>query len=153
MPPSGVPGELKKELENDLEMLSERLAKEDFYKHIPTFNTMLTSLQSKVRDAAVAMADVQAKTIKTGEKELPRLYEWRELTQEEQSNVFAELEKLQITHSEDLDGLKQLINQEFVINSELTSMKEKITQKGKERQQQRLEDEKQKMKEKGATKI
>lgn len=153
MPPSGVPGDLKKALEDELDMLSERLAKEDFYKHIPTFNTTLTTLQTQVRDAAVAMADVQAKTIKTGEKELNQLWEWRELTQEEQSNVLADLEKLQISHTDDLDGLKQLISQEFVIHGELANLKEKIIEKGKERQQQRLEEEKQQAAESGVTKV
>ena len=72
---------------------------------------------------------------------MSRLPEWQELTQEEQSNSLAQLEELLIDAEESLEGLKQTINQEFVINSRLNELKGSIIQQGQHRKQQRLKEE------------
>jgi malate synthase len=54
-----------------------------------------------------------------------------------------QLEDLQIEAAQDLSGLKQLINQEFVILSRTSEFRDKIVQKGRERRRQRLENERQ----------
>jgi hypothetical protein len=55
--------------------------------------------------------------------------------------------------SPDLQGLKQLINQELVIRDRVSELKNRITRQGKERRRQRLEEEKAKAKQAGKTKI
>jgi len=152
LPGSGVPGQLRDELADDLDHLAERLSKDDFYKHAADLNTMLTNLQARTRDAAVNMAEKQKNSIREAEQELRRLPEWGELTQEEQSSVLAQLEDLRVDTSSDLEGLKQLVNQEFVIHSRVGEIRDGIVRKGRERQRQRLEDEKTAVRE-GKTRI
>lgn len=55
LPDTGVPGELRRELAEDLGTLSERLGKEDFYKHTADFNSQLTHLKGRVRDAVITL--------------------------------------------------------------------------------------------------
>ncbi len=138
-PDSGVPGQLRRELVDELEHLSERLSKEDFYKHAPDLNTLLTTLQARTRDAAVSMIETQRNSIKAAKQDLGRLPEWSELTQEEQSDVLAQLEELQRDTSHDLQGLKQLINQEFVIHSRVNELKNRIVHQGQQRRHERRE--------------
>jgi hypothetical protein len=144
LPDSGVPGKLKEEVAEDITALVEHLAKDNFYEHLADLNTILTGLQTSSRDAAIAMVDSQKQSIKEAEKDLARLYEWPELTHEEQSDVLAQLEALTIDVSEDLQGLKQLIKQEFDINGALSQLKAKIIDQGQKRRSQRREDEKKK---------
>ena len=57
--------------------------------------------------------------ITDAEQDLRRLSEWPELTQQEQNNLLADLEKLAVTASEDLTGLRLLVNQEYTIQSQV----------------------------------
>ena len=142
LPDSGVPGQLRKDLAQELDNLAERLGKDDFYRHTVDLNTMLTTIKAASRDAALKMAGIQQSSIKSASQELIVLPAWQEFTQEEQNDILAQLDSLKKEASADLAGLKDLINQEFVIHSRLREMKEWIIKEGRERQHQRLEEEK-----------
>jgi hypothetical protein len=114
---------------------------------------MLTDIKAQTRDAAIGMAESQKSTIRAGKEDICRLSEWGELTQEEQANVYAQLDALSIEASADLQGLKLLISQEFVINSRLRELKERIVRQGKQRRLERIEEEKERAKQDGKTKV
>ena len=79
------------------------------------------------------MGNAQKNNIKEAETDLRRLLEWSELTQEEQTNVLSQLEDLKVETTPDLQGLKQLINQEFNIHSTLQDLRKRIVAMGRER--------------------
>src|SRR5207244_3327177 len=118
----------------------------DFFKHVADFNTTLTALKARARDAALQMSESQKGTIKAAQLDLQRLSEWAELTQEEQSQTLSQLDALVIQASEDLKGLKQLLTQEYVIGSNVSALKKHIEQLGHQRRLQRLDEEKSKAK-------
>lgn len=153
MPQSGVPGRLREELAEELDFLAQRLSKDDFYKHAADLSTMLTTFKAHTRDAAISMVEAQKETIRSGQEDLRRLPEWSELTRAEQANALAQLEELIIEVSDDLQGLKQLISQEFVIHSRLKELKERIVRQGSQRRRQRIEEAKEKAKQEGNGKI
>lgn len=153
LPESGIPGQLRQDLADGLAQITERLHQEDFFHHAADLSTQLTHLESRTQEAAKRMSDSQRVAIKSADDELHRLPEWMELTQEEQSSILAQLEKLQIEAPADLTGLKRLINQDYVLRSQLEELKNKIVREGRQRQLQRLEDEKEKAKKKGVTKL
>lgn len=146
LPGSGVPGDLRNEIAEEITLLKERLGKEDFHKHAPDLNTMLTNLKARTRDAVIKMQDVQRNTLKEAEQDLRRISEWDELTQEEQSSVLAQLEDLQVVVELDLQGLKSLISQEFVIHSTLQDLRKRIGTMGGERARQKERDRREKAK-------
>ena len=133
---------LRKDLAEELDNLSLRLEQEEFYQHSADLNTLLTSLKTASREAALKMADIQQNSIKSAARELAELPDWQEFTQEEQNDILARLDSLKKEASADLAGLKDLINQEFVFHSRLREMKEWMIKEGRERQHQRLEEEK-----------
>ena len=141
LPDSGVPGQLLKELSEELENLAERLGKDDFYRQSADLNTLLTTIKAACRNATIKMAGIQQNSIKSASLELSALYTWQEFTQEEQSAILGRLESLKKEASADLAGLKELLNQDFIINSHLQEMKEWIIKEGLERQHKRLVDE------------
>jgi len=146
-PASGVPGQLRNELADEIRHLEERLSLEDFYKHASDLNSTLTSIQARTRDAGINMSEVQQQSIKEVEQDLRRLPEWEELTQEEQSSVFAQLEGLRIEAEKDLQGLKRLITQEFVIHSTLQDFRKRIIAMGRERAREKEKDRREKARE------
>jgi hypothetical protein len=153
LPDSGLPAQLKADLADDLALLGERLAQAEFYAHAADFNTLLTSLQGRVRYTAKHMEEAQQRRLHEAAQDLQRLPEWAELTQEEQNGVLGDLEALTVHVAHDLQGLKTLINQEFVIHNRVSELKERIAHQGQERRRQRLEAERAKAKQQGKSKL
>jgi len=150
-PEGGILGQLRQDLTEEFVFLEERLNREDFYKYIPDLNTRLTSIKAKTRDAASRMSEEQADIIKAAADEINRFPEWLEYTQEEQFIILDQLQKLQISISDDLSGLKKIILNQFSIHSKVGEIKEHIHNEGKRRKLLRLEEEKKKAMKEGKT--
>jgi hypothetical protein len=101
LPSSDIPGQLKTELADELSSLGERIKQTDFFKHAADFNTALTTMQNRTRDAVIAMEKAQQTRAQEVEQDLQRLPEWLELTAEEQGSVFDDLENLALSVSHD----------------------------------------------------
>lgn len=153
LPDTGVPGELRRELGEELATLSDRIGKEDFSKHTAEFNSQLTHFRGRVRDAVISLSDHQKLRLKESVEELQRIPEWEELTQEERGNSVGRLDGLAITATQDLAGLKKLLARDYDINSTIEDLKRTIQRQGQERLRQRLEEERAKTGEKGPAKL
>ena len=79
--------------------------------------------------------------------------EWTELTQQEQNNLLADLEALTVTASEDLAGLRLLVNQEYSIQSQVQDIKQRIQRIGQQRLQDKLREEQERVIAEGKKKI
>ena len=126
LPDTGVPGTLRQNVAEDLERLRLRLQQEDFYRHTPDLNTLLTSLQSQVETAVQQLIAQQQQRIKEGAADLERLPDWQELTEEERNNVRSRLDDLLITPNPDLPGLRQLLSRDYDLNTTLSQQKHRI---------------------------
>jgi hypothetical protein len=153
LPDTGVPGELRRELAEELGALSERLGKEDFYKHTADFNSQLTHLRGRVRDAVITLSNQQRLRLKDCVEVLRRIPEWEELTQEERGNAVNRLDGLTLAGTQDLAGLKKLLARDYDINSTLEDLQRSIQRQGQERLRQRMEEERGKTLEKGTAKL
>ena len=142
LPRTGIPGGLKGETAADLELLAERLDEEDFHKHTADLNTTLTDLKGRVSQAVNAMTEAQKHRLQEAEQDLKRIPEWVELTQEEQSNALDRLTTLALSFDDDLAGLERMIAHEYDIQTQIEELKERIVSEGRERQRQRVEDQK-----------
>ena len=153
LPKSGAPGKLKQDLAEVIEQAKQRLAQSDFYKHSADLRSTLTSIQSATRDTAIEMATSQKLMVAESQADLQNWPDWKELTQEERSQCFSQVEELTADASEDLDGLKSRISQDYVIGSRVSELKKSIEQTGSKRRLERLELEKEKAKKAGKTKL
>ena len=141
LPDTGVPGELRNELSEDLSALSERLKTEEFFKHSADFSSLLTHVKGRVREAVISLSDQQKLRIKEGAEELQRVPEWGELTQEERGSAIGQLDGLELTASHDLAGLRKLLARDYDISSTIDELRRSIQRQGQERIRQRIEDE------------
>ena len=149
LPRTGIPGALKGETAAALELLAERLGKDDFHKHTADLNTSLTDLKGRVSQAVKAMTEAQKQRLHEAEQDLKRVPEWVELTQEEQSTALNQLTTWARSFDDDLAGLERMIAHEFDIQSQLTELKQRIVNQGRERQRQRVEEQKKNDKQEG----
>lgn len=148
LPATGIPGDLQYELAEELARVRERLSSDDFYKHAANLNSILTNIKTSTRNAVINMAAAQADTIKSCEQTIREIQEWRELTNEEQSSVLENIENLKLDTSQDLQGLKELVSHEYVINSRINKIKDGVRQKGLLRRKERIQKEKEKFQQK-----
>ena len=95
----------------------------------------------------------QVDRLKDGEKDLNRIEEWTELTDQERKDLLADVDRLKCSASEDLTGLRILINQEYSIQSRLQDLKQRVEKIGQKRLQEKLKNEQEKVKKTGQSKI
>lgn len=141
LPNTGAPGELRKELSEDLVNLSERLKKEDFFKHVADLSSLLTHIRGRVRDTVLSLSEQQKLRLKEGVEDLQRLPEWSGLTQEDRGNAVERLEELALTVSEDLSGLKKLLARDYDISSTIDDLKRSIARQEQEKRRMEREGE------------
>nr|WP_263326060.1 BREX system P-loop protein BrxC [Neobacillus sp. Marseille-Q6967] len=153
LPESGVLRKLKNDLDETIIAVKERLDKYDFYKYTTDLNNFLTNIKVQVRDAAQQISTEQNNRIKDAKLDLKNISEWIELTAEEQSTMLNQVECLQIEATFDIFGLKKFMNQEYVINSMVNELKEKIKRLGQQRHLQRVEAEKERARSEGKEKF
>ena len=153
LPNSGIPGQLKTDLADVLNQLEERLDSPDFFNYSTDLASALTNLKSRVRDTVLKMKEEQQEQIKYGEQNLNIIGEWKELTDQEQNNILADLETLHIEASEDIFGLRNLVNQEYTIQSKQRDLKSRVQHLGQQRLQYKLKEEQEAAKKNGQQKI
>jgi hypothetical protein len=140
LPDTGVPGELRRDLADNLLMVADRLGKEDFHQHSADLNSQLTHIKGRVRDAEIAMFVQQNLRLKESIEALQNLPEWGSLTQEERGNALSRMDGLVLEVTQDLAGLKKLLVRDFDINSTFEDIKRSIQAQGYERARLALEE-------------
>jgi len=141
LPDTGTPGSLKSNVEESLTQVAERLGQNDFYKRAADLNSALTTVRSMVQNANLQIANEQQETVRNAQKEVQGLYEWQELTREEQFQLLADIEKLSsIEAGADLNGLKRLLSQYYTINNQVEILKGKVKELGRQRRAERMQE-------------
>jgi hypothetical protein len=153
LPDTGVPGDLRRELAEELQSATERLGKEDFYKHAADFHSQLTHIKGRVRDAVIALSGKQKQRLEECLEDLQRVPEWEELTQEERGHVASRLDGLVLDVPHDLGGLKRLLTRDYDINMTVDELKRSIQRGGQERRLKRLAEERPSSNEKSPSKF
>ena len=144
LPESGIPGQLRKETSEEIAQLKSRLSAEDFYLHSSDYSTALTSLQSAVAENAKALQEEQKQSVRAAKESLQNLPEWEELTQEEQNETLGQLDERVITVEPSTSGLKQLVNNEYSLSNQTNQTRTSVSELGKKRIAERINQEKQK---------
>lgn len=133
LPNSGVPGELRGDLAENLMQLDERLKLTSFHKHAADLNSLLTAIKTRTSQAARQMVESLKASLKEAQLDLQRLPEWSELTQEEKSKSLSQFDDLVTETTDDLNGFKQLLNQEHEIFTRVRDLKKSVESLGRSR--------------------
>ena len=138
LPNTGEPAALKADLAEPFSQLDAQLGQENFYRVAADLNSRLTALRARVRESALALQGTQVERLKQVAADVQRVPEWAELTQQEQQELLAGLDSLAMRASPDAQGLRTLVNQDFVIQTQAQDAKARIERLGRERVQARM---------------
>ena len=139
LPDSGIPGQLRTDLADELDLVAQRLASDGFAKHAADLRSALTTIRTRVATTAAQMTAAHKDRLKEAQQELAQLGGWGELTQQEQSSTLAQVDQLAIAPPHNLHGIRQLLNQEYAIQSRLRELRQSIEQRGNQRRHEREE--------------
>ena len=140
LPDTGIPGQLRREVADEMALVEERLGQECFYEHAADLRTTLTAIQARTRDAASQFADTQRQTLQNAQVELTKMYDWDALSVDEQQQTLGQLDQLVVDATADLDGIRKLLNQEFVIQSQINAIKQNVIGLAKDRHRLRTQE-------------
>jgi hypothetical protein len=133
LPKMGAPGELRAAVQEDLDLLRQRLAQTDFHKHQVDFRAGLTGLQGHVAEAVRSMRATQRERLQAAQSELARLEEWSAFSQEEREAMLQQIQSLALTVTEDLAGLRQLLAHEYDLTQMIEELKGRVVREGRDR--------------------
>jgi len=153
LPQSGPLDAMRKAIEDAQPQIQDYLGQPDFFKRNVELNAALTEIQARVRDTAAILQDRQQDQLREAEEDLYRLSEWSELTQEEQAACLQQLEVLPVKVNHNLEGLQTLVKQDYTFTQLLRRLKENVEITGRKRRLDRLEQEREKAKQQGQTKL
>ncbi|WP_299876416.1 BREX system P-loop protein BrxC [uncultured Cocleimonas sp.] len=140
LPNSGVPGELKAELADDIEQLQQRLKLEDFHKYRADLSTMLGNIRIRVSDAASKMNQDVEQGLKNAQEELPRSPGWDELAVDERNNLLGQLEQFSCEVEQNLSGIQTLLNRDYEITTSLRALQQSVKDTAGKRRLQREQE-------------
>jgi len=155
IPSSGIPGELKAELAEDVEQLQQRLKQDDFYRHQADLSTTLSNIKTRVADAANKMNKDVDQSLKNAQEELPRSPGWEELSADERNTLLGQLEQFGGEVEQSLTGIQTLLNRDYEITTSLRSLQKSVKETAEKRRLQReqeIAEKEKKEKEKGTFK-
>jgi hypothetical protein len=133
LPSTGIPRDLRENVQGEMEAVTDLLAREDFFKYRPDLNTCLTAIEGRVASAADSMGKAQAERLLAAETELSLLPEWDEFTAEEQASTLSDIQRQAISVTADIAGFQRLIARHFDIESTIAETKAQIVKEGRAR--------------------
>ncbi|WP_419206703.1 BREX system P-loop protein BrxC [Photobacterium leiognathi] len=153
LPSSGIPGQLKTDVAEEVSVFADQIKKSDFYEHSADFNSTFTRLKSSVSSAVGSLQVEQEKRVEQAQAEVANHIDWHELTQDEKDLELKRFDNLVTQASQDINGLKQLLSQEYNISQKLKEVNASVSQKAQVKRAQRVAEEKAKYQNEGKVKV
>jgi len=126
MPGVGIPGNLATDTGQLRDEVKEFLKREDFYDYMPDLKQRLTGLEKLVKQAAQGLSAELDSRLTKGINAIQSSPEWSRLGLDDQTRFSNRLDKLRITVTPDLAGLKKMLGHQYVLTSELEQIKDVI---------------------------
>lgn len=131
LPNLGITGQLIDDTLQDRETLSDRKGRDDFYNQIIDMQNCVSSIETRIKSAAADLL-IEEDEYKSSEvKKLQWLPEWKQLGEDDRNWFQSEIDRIQITASDGLGGLQQLLNIHYVLEKELKRLEQEILERAK----------------------
>lgn len=142
LPPSGIPGELVKDLEKNFEEIDRILQNENFYEKEPELNEAITEIQNKIDSYYQKFLDTENERVKYRVQELKQSDEWGNLVEEQKVEYANRLPEYLQIHKSGIEGINEILNESFGFSSAIDLIKSEIAELNREEQLQDANDDK-----------
>jgi hypothetical protein len=126
LPNAGVTGDLVAGTATLRAEAGDLLKREDFHTQVPAIQTALKNLQVAVSQGCRELASEQTAFLDREIQAIESTPEWLKIGQEEQSAISDRFDRLRLTVTEDLDGLRRLLHHQYAVTTELERIRREI---------------------------
>lgn len=138
LPLSGIPGGLRRDMEEILDRVEERLKRDDFYVFAVELNSAVTDLGAKAYSASENLQTQLEKRSVAEVQSLAEMTDWNELTEPEKQDIISQIEGISFKASRDFGGFKSLLSSEYDFTARVGELKERVRSAARERILQRV---------------
>jgi hypothetical protein len=131
LPNQGLTGELKTQLAPNFEEVRHILQSGDFFEKAADLKDKSNDIESTIADVYVKFKDQETGNIKNEVTRIKSSYQWMQLDDEAKKEFSNRLDAIAISDKYGLEGIKQIINEVFDINSQLKTIERDIEEAAK----------------------
>ena len=139
LPDSGVPGKLKSQAADRLAQVADVLAKESFFKEIPTLQAGRSDLEKLVATAVTDLTAEQNQLRQAALEKWQASPDWVELNADDRAWFISEVEKLAKTAPATLAGLRQLLSHDYDLTKRLQALASEVANRAAAERAKRAE--------------
>jgi len=132
LPSFGIPGNLKGSSTEALTAVDDILGRESFYDDAASLGTLSAALDASVSFATEKLCLQQAQIVSDALQSWQHGDDWNELSDEDRIWINAEVDKLLVKSEGTLEGLKQLLGNDYLINHRLRELAGTLESKANE---------------------
>ncbi|MEN3951268.1 BREX system P-loop protein BrxC [Iodidimonas sp. SYSU 1G8] len=133
LPATGIPGELRAAIADDLALVADRLGQRTFFEYADDISSRLTAMEAQVAAAVHRLGQLQEDLVVSADADLARLPEWAQLTTEEQRDSLAQLRNMVPAVDATIGGLKKLLAGQYDLTTTIDQLKKKVAAEGRQR--------------------
>jgi hypothetical protein len=126
LPKAGALAEVVRETEEDRQQLADYIQRPEFHRHKTDMQDRVTSIETVIALKAATVLQEQVRYLEAEKSKILNSPEWNELGQDDRVRLAGELDALRVEATQDLAGLKQLINNRYALDSELQRIRQEI---------------------------
>jgi len=134
LPDTGIFIRLKQNTQSEREELKDYLSMENFYEHYSELQKADRYIKNKVDDALSELRSETEKLLMKERKRIESLPEWSIIGEDERISFGERLDRLEVSCSPDIQGLKELIGDQLYLSGELSSVESELKKRGAELQ-------------------
>lgn len=131
LPNEGLTGDLKAQLAPDFEEVKYILQNDDFFERAADLKDKSSDIESTIADVYEKFKDQETGNIKSEVARIKSSYHWMQLDDEAKKEFSNRLDAIAISDKSGLEGIKQIINEVFGINSQLKTIEREIEETAK----------------------
>jgi len=131
LPGEGLTGDLKAQLAPRFEEVKSILQSDDFFEKAADLKDKSSDIESTIADVYVKFKEQESLNIKNEVDRIKSSYSWMQLEDEVKQEFSNRLDSIIISDKSGLEGIRQIINEVFGINSQLKSIEREIEEAAK----------------------
>jgi hypothetical protein len=126
LPDSGIPKELKDATQSHFETVKEAMESDDFVNKIPDLKDAISSIENLISDYCDTLLNSENKNISFQIDSLKGNSQWKALNTEQQQELNNRLGNLIIKDKQGIDGIKEILNATYTVNTAIRAVNEQI---------------------------
>ncbi|MBK7566196.1 MAG: BREX system P-loop protein BrxC [Bacteroidetes bacterium] len=131
LPNEGLTGDLKTQLAPNFEEVKHILQSDDFFEKAADLKDKSSDIESTIADVNEKFREQENQNIQQEVNRIKSNYHWGQLDAEQKQEFSNRLDFITINDKSGLDGIRQIINEVFSINSRLKSIEREIEEAAK----------------------